>query len=85
MEMSFYDICLLITKDRGEKFSIAEIKTDNTLNMGMKAFMKKEEKEIIEATFKAKNQTILETGVSGDFNGCHIIIRADSITVIQKN
>ncbi len=51
----------------------------------MEVFIKKEEKEIIEAKFKAKNQTILETGVSGDFNGCRITIRAESIMVVQKN
>ncbi len=47
--------------------------------------MKKEEKEIIKAKFKAKNQTILKTSVSGDFNSCHMIIRAESIMIKQKN
>ncbi len=44
--------------------------------------MKKEEKEIIEAKFKAKNQTMLETGVSGHFNGCCMTIGAGSIMVV---
>ena len=34
----------------------------------MEAFMKKEEKEIIKAKFKAKNQTMLGTDVSKDYN-----------------
>ncbi len=47
--------------------------------------MKKKEKKIIEAIFKAKNRTILEIGVSGNFNGCYMTIRAESIIVIQNN
>ena len=47
--------------------------------------MKKEETKIMEAKFKAKTQTFLETGISGDFNGCCITIKAKSIMVIQKN
>lgn len=43
---------------------------DNTLNIKIEAFIKKEETKIIEAKFKAKTQTILETGRSEDFNGC---------------
>ena len=46
--------------------------------------MKKEETEIMKAKFKAKTQTILETGVSGDFNGCRMIIEAESIMIIQR-
>ncbi len=69
MKMLFYDACLFITKDGGENFGITGLQTDDTLNIGMEAFIKKEEEEIIEAKFKAKNQTMLKTGVSGDFNG----------------
>ncbi len=47
--------------------------------------MKKEEKEIIKAKFKAKNQTILESGISGNYNGCHMTIGAKFIIVVQKN
>ena len=83
--MSPYNACLLITKDGGENFGIARHQTDNTLNVGTKAFIKNEETEIIEAKFKAKNQIILETGASGDFNGCCMTIKADFIMVVQKN
>ena len=83
--MSSYDAYLFITKDGGENFGIAGLQTDNTLNVGTEAFMKKEETEIIEAKLKAKNRTILETGASGDFNGCRMTIEADFIMVVQKN
>ncbi len=82
MEMSSNNTCLLITKDGGKNFGIARLQTDDTLNIGMEAFIKKEEKEIIETKFKAKNQTILETGVSGDFNGYCMTIGAESIMVV---
>ena len=58
---------------------------DDTLNIETQAFIKKKEIKIIEAKFKAKTQTILEIGVSGDFNGCLITIEAKSIMVVQKN
>ena len=82
MEMSAYDACLFITKDGNENFSIAELQTDNTLNIRIEAFMKKEETKIMKVKFKAKTQTILETGASEDFNGCHITIKAESIIIV---
>ena len=85
MEMSFYDACLLITKNGGENFGIAGFQMDDTLNVGTEAFMKKEETEIVEAKFKAKTRIILEIGVSEDFNGCRMTIEAESIMVVQKN
>ncbi|MCJ1345194.1 hypothetical protein MMC31_003400, partial [Peltigera leucophlebia] len=39
----------------------------------------------MEAKFKAKIQTILETGASKDFNNCRMVIEAESIMVVQKN
>ncbi len=82
--MSSYDACLLITKDGGENFGIARIQTDDSLNIRTEAFMKKEEKEIIEAKFKAKNQTILETGVSEDLNGCRIQLELNPSWLYKK-
>lgn len=78
-KMSPYDICLLITKDSGENFGITRLQTDNTLNVRIEAFIKKEETKIIEAKFKAKTQTILKTCVSRNFNGCFMIIEVESI------
>ena len=69
----------------GENFDIPGLQTDDTLNVGTEAFMKKEETEIIEAKFKAKNQTILKTSASGDFNAYYMTIKAKSIMVMQKN
>ena len=85
MEMLPYDACLLITKNGGENFGIAGLQADDTLNVGTEAFIKKEETEIMKAKFKAKTRTILETGASGDFNGCRMTIKAESIMVVQKN
>lgn len=82
MEMSPYNAYLLIMKDKGENFGIVGLQTDNTLNIGTQAFMKKEKKEIIKAKFKAKNQILLEIGVFGDFNGYCIIIEVESIIII---
>lgn len=54
IEMSYYDTCLFITRNGGKNFGIAGLQTDIILNVRMKAFMKKEETEIMEAKFKAK-------------------------------
>ena len=59
--------------------------TDNIFNIRMEAFINKKEGEIIEAKFKAKSQIILETGASGDFNGCRMTIEAEFIIVVKKN
>ncbi len=83
--MSLYDTFFFNTKDGGENFSIAGLQTNSTLNIRMKAFIKKEETKIIEAKFKAKSQTILETNTSGDFYNCCMTIEAESIIVVQKN
>ena len=85
MEITLYDACLLITKDGGKNFGIAGLQTDNTLNVGTETFMKKEETKIIKANFKAKTQTILQTGTARDFNGCRMTIQNESIMVVQKN
>lgn len=85
MEMSFYNIYLLINKDGGVNFGILGLQTDNILNIGIEVFMNKKEVEITETKFKTKSQTILETGISRVFNGCHMIIRLEFIMVIQKN
>lgn len=55
IKKSYYNICLFITKNGSKNFGITRLQTNNTFNIGTEAFMKKEEKEIIEAKFKAKN------------------------------
>ena len=82
MEISSYDAYLLIIKNGGENFGIVGLQTDNTLNVGIEAFMKKEKKEIIETKFKAKNRIMLETSVSGDFNSCRMTFKVESIMVV---
>ena len=42
---------------------------NNILNIEIEVFIKKTETEIIEANFKTKIQTILETGTLEDFTG----------------
>lgn len=85
MKMLPYDACLFITKDGGENFGISGLQTGNTLNVRTEVFMKKKETKIMEAKFKGKIRTILETGISGDCNGCCMTIEAESIMVVQKN
>lgn len=55
MEILFYIACLLITKDKGENLNIARLQTNNTFNVGIKAFMNKKKAEIIKAKFKTKS------------------------------
>ena len=83
--MSFYNTCFFIIKNSAENFGIAKFEMDNILNIRTEAFMKKEETQIIKAKLKAKTQTILEIGASGDFNGCRIRIKAKSSIIVQKN
>ena len=54
IEISSYDAWLLISKDESVNFGIIGLQMENTLNVGMEAFMKKEETEIMETKFKAK-------------------------------
>ena len=83
--MLSYNACLLITKDKSVNFGITGLQTDDTLNIGTEAFMKKEETEIIKTKFKAKTQTILKTDVSDNFQNCYMTIEADFIIVVQNN
>lgn len=64
MEMTSYNICLLILKEKSENFDITEFQTDNTLNIKLKVFINKEKVEIIEAKFKTILQTILKISIS---------------------
>lgn len=54
MKISSYNACFLISKDNSKKFSITRLQIDNTFNVCTKAFMKKEEIEIIKTKFNAK-------------------------------
>lgn len=85
MEMSFYETYPLIMKDNDRSFGIVELQNDNTLNVEREPFMKKEEKEIIKARLKAKNQIIQEISLSADFGGYSMTIEAESIIVLQRN
>lgn len=80
--MLFHNACLLITKINDKNFDIAGLQTNNTLNVRTKIFMNKKEVEIIEAKFKAKSQTIQETGISKNFDGYYMIIKVESIIII---
>lgn len=51
----------------------------------MEAFIKEKETKIIKAKFKAKTQTILETGILKDFNNCHMTIKVKFTIVVHKN
>lgn len=83
--MLSYNIYLFITKDGSKNFGIVGIQINNTLNVKIETFIKKEETDIIEAKFKSKTWTILETDVLRNFNSYRITIKAESIIVMQKN
>lgn len=82
--MSFYNMCLLITKDKGIKFSITGHQTDNIVNIGTVAFINKKKAEIIEMKFEFKSQIILETCTWRNFNDYHMIVEDKAIMIIQK-
>ena len=85
MKISPYNAYLLITKDGGEIIWHSKLSDRRYSHVGTGAFMKKEETEIMDAKFKGKTQTILKIEASGDFNGYHMTIKAESIIVVQKN
>lgn len=80
--MLFYDINLLIIKNKSENFGIVRLQTNNTSNIKTKIFINKEKVKIIEAKFKTKSQIILENIISRDFNSCYMIIKDKSIIVV---
>lgn len=82
MKMLSYNVYLLINKNEGINFGIIGLQNDNTFNIRIEAFMNTEEVEMTEAKFKAKSWTVLEIGALGDFNGCHITIKAEFIIVV---
>lgn len=55
MEILFYNLCLLITKNRGINFGIIRLQTNNTLNLKIEAFINKKKVEIIKVKFKVKS------------------------------
>lgn len=82
MEISSYNICLLITKDKGINFGITGLQTNNTLNVGIETFINKEEVKITETKFKGKSQKILKISALGDFNGYYMTIKTESIIIM---
>lgn len=85
MKMSFYNMCMLITRDEDVNFGIIKLQTDNTFNIEIEIFMNKEDVGIIKTRFKSKSYTMLETSILRNFNGCRIIIEDKAIMVVQKN
>jgi Reverse transcriptase (RNA-dependent DNA polymerase) len=83
MATSPFDPCLFVTK-KGVDFGLTVLQTDDTLNLGTKAFMDQEQAELKKAGFKAKPQQFYGEGSFGDFNGCHLELKGGDITVTQK-
>jgi hypothetical protein len=83
IETLAFDPCLLITKD-GTDFGIVGMQTDDTLNVGTQGFIDKEEDKLQQAKMKAKPRTILNAGSSSDFNGCHVNVTDNMVTITQK-
>lgn len=81
----FYDICLFITRNNNKNFGIAELKTNNIVNIRIKAFMKKKKTEIIKTKFKAKTWKMLKTGILKNFDNYYITIKIEFLIIIHKN
>lgn len=82
IEMSFYDLYFLITKDSGENFGIIKLQTDNSLNVETDTLIKKKEIEIMEAKLKIQTQTVVQKGVLRNFNSYYMTIEIESIIIV---
>jgi hypothetical protein len=68
MEASTFDPCLLLTTKQSTLFGMVGMQTDDTLILGTKKFLEKEEEEIIEADLMTKPIQVLTTSELLTFN-----------------
>lgn len=54
MKILFYNVYLLITKNKNINFGIIKLQTNNTFNIKIEVFINKEKIKIIKIKFKAK-------------------------------
>lgn len=64
----------MLFHNNDENFSMVRYKTNNTLNIGIEAFIKKRRNKDYRSYVLSQTKTILETNKSGDFNNYPMII-----------
>jgi hypothetical protein len=84
MHVSTYDPCLLITDEGLQTFGITGLQTDDTLSIVTQTFAHREEEELANAKFRAKDKTILTEDGPIEFNGGKISLSKDTIILAQK-
>ncbi|KAI1000950.1 hypothetical protein K3495_g7246 [Podosphaera aphanis] len=83
MAPSVFDPCLLIA-NKDNDFGMTALQTDDTMNLGTKAFMELEQAELEKAKFVANPQQFFEDESVGDFNGSQVEIKGKEIIIAQK-
>jgi hypothetical protein len=81
MSQSAYDPCLLYTNNG---FGVVGLQTDDTLLLADEPFAESEEMRLKEARFLAKEREKLTHSTPIKFNGGHIRLEKDSITLTQE-
>jgi len=81
MSQSTYDPCLLYTNNG---FGVVGLQTDDTLLLADETFAESEEMRLKEAKFLAKDREKLTHSTPIKFNGGHIRLEKDSITLTQE-
>ncbi|KAJ5783463.1 uncharacterized protein N7518_009140 [Penicillium psychrosexuale] len=79
-----YDPCLLIANGEKDEFGMVGMQTDDTLILGTKMFLAKEEEEIQRAKFRTKLTVTLSPETSFEFNGCRLSQEGRYIHLRQK-
>ena len=83
METSTNDPCSLLTQ-QDESFRMTGLRIDDTLHLGSKEFIVKEEEKLLKTGFKAKPLEIIGNGNKTDFNGFCVLVEVESLVVQQK-
>ena len=84
METLTYDPCLLISTKESHEFGVVSMQTDDTLILGNKDFLAREQNEIAKAGFLTKPIRVLLPTETITFNGCTITMDGDSLYMSQK-
>ncbi|KAF2863499.1 hypothetical protein K470DRAFT_288259 [Piedraia hortae CBS 480.64] len=82
MRTSTYDSCLLIAADEGEDFGLVALQADDTFMLATPKFPAKEDNELKDAGFRAKEQKALNPSTSLQCNGMTIMCRGENIIVL---
>jgi hypothetical protein len=85
MATSTYDPCLLISSPENPEFACVGMQTDDTLGLSTEAFSRRENDQLKEASFSAKDKQFLTPKEPLTFNGGIVTLDNDgSITLRQK-